>query len=247
VSVSGTVALDSASLTALENVTATISGIVAVSGPLTDTQLRAAPVPISGTIGLDSTSLTALENITATITGTIPVSGPLTDAQLRAVPVDITGTVGLDNTALTALENVTATISGTVSVSGPLTDTQLRATAVPVADAEARTTLNYRFAPAAGRITSAVRKAAAGDNIIVTPAGGKKIRLLWLGMSCSENNTAEGLAVVKLGSTIIYRWNMYAGGGFSHWQPIDGAVDAEFIVNLSTSQPVDINYTYEEV
>lgn len=50
-----------------------------VSGPLTDTQLRATPVPVS----LTST----------TITGSVAVTGPLTDTQLRATPVPVSGTV----------------------------------------------------------------------------------------------------------------------------------------------------------
>lgn len=51
-----------------------VSGTAAVSGPLTDTQLRATPVPVSGTV---------------TVSGTAAVSGPLTDAQLRATDLPI--------------------------------------------------------------------------------------------------------------------------------------------------------------
>jgi hypothetical protein len=61
------------------------SGVVQpVSGPLTDTQLRATPVP---------------------------VSGPLTDAQLRATPVPISGTVSVG--APTTLATVTNVAVGT--------------------------------------------------------------------------------------------------------------------------------------
>lgn len=49
-----------------------VNGTVPVSGPLTDTQLRATPVPVSGTV---------------------TASGPLTDTQLRATPVPVSGTV----------------------------------------------------------------------------------------------------------------------------------------------------------
>lgn len=49
-----------------------IGASVAVTGPLTDGQLRATPVPVSGTV---------------------TASGPLTDAQLRAVAVPVSGTV----------------------------------------------------------------------------------------------------------------------------------------------------------
>jgi hypothetical protein len=51
-----------------------ISTSVPVTGPVTDTQLRATPVPV-------------------TVSGTATVTGPLTDAQLRATPVPISGTV----------------------------------------------------------------------------------------------------------------------------------------------------------
>lgn len=52
-----------------------IPGSVAVTGPLTNAQLRAADVIVS----LDGES--------------VAVTGPLTDAQLRAAPVVITGAV----------------------------------------------------------------------------------------------------------------------------------------------------------
>lgn len=52
----------------------------AVTGPLTDVQLRAAPVPVSGTVA---------------------VTGPLTDTQLRAAVVPISGTVTITPPTLT--------------------------------------------------------------------------------------------------------------------------------------------------
>lgn len=72
-------------------VTQPVSGTVAVSnfpatqpvsGPLTDTQLRATAVPVSGP--LTDAQLRA---------SAVPVSGPLTDTQLRATPVPVSGTV----------------------------------------------------------------------------------------------------------------------------------------------------------
>lgn len=70
--VAGTVALDTATLAALESITAV--------GPLTNTELRATPLPVSGTVA---------------VSGTVPVSGPLTDTALRATPVPISGTVAV--------------------------------------------------------------------------------------------------------------------------------------------------------
>lgn len=106
-----------------------ISATVAVSGPLTDTQLRATPVPVSGTVAFSNSTI-AVTNagvfvVQATLAaettkvigtvnqGTSPwvITGALTDTQLRATPVPV---------------------SGTVTATGPLTDTQLRATPVPV-------------------------------------------------------------------------------------------------------------------
>ncbi len=91
----------------------------AVTGPLTDTQLRASAVP---------------------------VSGPLTDTQLRAsaVPVTIpTPTPVTDNSGSLTVDAPVATpvairlsdgtsFIATLPVSGPLTDAQIRASALPV-------------------------------------------------------------------------------------------------------------------
>lgn len=83
VTVTGTVALDAATLAALETVnvnqagswTVTVTdggGSITVDGPLTDAELRAAPVNISDG------------------GGSITVDGPLTDAELRTTPIDVT-------------------------------------------------------------------------------------------------------------------------------------------------------------
>lgn len=91
-----------------------------VSGPLTDTQLRAAAVPVSGTV---------------------TASGPLTDAQLRAsaVPVSMaaipTGGIALADTFKTRADTFTATGNGvTVSTSGAPVKSfaiQVKGTGVP--------------------------------------------------------------------------------------------------------------------
>lgn len=86
-------------------------GSVTVDGPLTDTQLRATPVPVSGTVS----------------------TGGLTDTQLRATPVpisgnltNISGTVSLPTGASTAgnqitgnasLSSIDTKLSGTLAVS----------------------------------------------------------------------------------------------------------------------------------
>ena len=105
-------------------------------------------------------------------------------------------------------------------------------------------TVAKRFAGA--KLQRAVQISATGDNTIVTPAAGQRIRLLWLGLSSSENNGAEVLAIVKFGAVEHYRWNMGAPGAFAHWEIIEGATDEPLVINLSGSQDVEVNYTYVE-
>lgn len=66
----GEVALNAATLAALETINAVITGPVA----------------------LDAPTLAALENITATISGSVAVTGPLTNAQMRATDVNTADT-----------------------------------------------------------------------------------------------------------------------------------------------------------
>ena len=91
-----------------------ILGTVPVSGPLTDAELRATPVPISGTV-----------------TANTGLSQPLTDAQLRAAAVPVSGPLTDAELRATA-----------ITVTGPLTDAQLRASAVPVSPDVSRGTGN---------------------------------------------------------------------------------------------------------
>lgn len=89
-----------------------IAGTVAVSGPLTDAELRNTPVPVSGGF-LTDTQLRATA---------VPVSGPLTDTELRATAVPVSGPltdVQLRATAVPVSGNVTANknyITGTLKV-----------------------------------------------------------------------------------------------------------------------------------
>lgn len=105
----------------------TIPGTVAVTGPLTDAQLRATPVPVSGTVAVSS------------VGGSVAVTGPLTDAELRATAVEVDGS------------GVTQPVSGTfwqatqpVSVAATLATQRVRAATsnvTSVADTASSTTL----------------------------------------------------------------------------------------------------------
>jgi hypothetical protein len=99
VRVAGQVALDAASLIALENITVNVEAgaSIAVSNlpatyPLPQTQVDAlkplAVQPVSGTVGLDAASLAALETINATVSGSVSVSNfPATQAISGSVTV----------------------------------------------------------------------------------------------------------------------------------------------------------------
>lgn len=77
----------------LADIETALGGTLAVSGPLTDTQLRAAPVTVSGDVGVTGSVAVTGDFYPATqpvsIAGTVAVSGPLTDAQLRQAPVPV--------------------------------------------------------------------------------------------------------------------------------------------------------------
>jgi hypothetical protein len=125
--VSGTVAVSNFPATQPVSGTVAVSGTVPVSGPLTDTQLRASAVPVSASsLPLPSGAATAANQTTAntslasiaTNTGNIPalVSG--------RVPVDgsgvtqpVSGTVAISNFPATQPVSGTVAVSGTVPVS----------------------------------------------------------------------------------------------------------------------------------
>ncbi len=89
----------------------------AVTGPLTDTQLRASAVPISAA-ALPLPSGASTEATLATLNGKVTACN--TGAVVLAAGAAAIGSVS---------------VTGSVTVTGPLTDTQLRATAVPISAA----------------------------------------------------------------------------------------------------------------
>lgn len=76
---------------------------LAVTGPLTDAQLRASAVPVSGTFWQ----------------ATQPVSGPLTDAELRASPVPVSGSFSLSGAVDTELPAAAALADGAANPTAP--------------------------------------------------------------------------------------------------------------------------------
>jgi hypothetical protein len=87
--------------TSLASIDGKLTAPLSVTGPLTDTQLRATPVPVSGTVSvtepvtvdavdLDIRNLVfATDKVDVSGSSSVGVTGPLTDAQLRASAVPI--------------------------------------------------------------------------------------------------------------------------------------------------------------
>lgn len=66
----------------------------AVTGPLTDAELRAVPVPVSGAVTATVSQATGTNlHVVVDSAPSTAVTGPLTDAQLRAVAVPVSGTI----------------------------------------------------------------------------------------------------------------------------------------------------------
>ena len=92
VQIVGVAATDIAPVTLADGLSVKVTNSVAVSGPLTDAQLRATPVPVSGTV---------------------TASGPLTDVQLRATPVPVSGTVSVTEPVSVDDNGGSLTVDGT--------------------------------------------------------------------------------------------------------------------------------------
>lgn len=157
------------------------TGTFPVSGPLTDTQLRATPVPVSGSFSASGSSVTIFApngnttpipvqasipggSIATTSTATV-ISG-----QTGALAVTSTNTI-VTNAGVFAVQAAQAgsyTVTpgtGTFPVSGPLTDTQLRASPVPVSGTFFQSVQPVNVASANGAL------AVTSTSTVVTNAG----------------------------------------------------------------------------
>lgn len=89
-SVSGTVALDDPTLAALENISAAVSGTMAVSN-FPATQAVSGTVAVSGSVPVTGTFWQTTQPISGSVSvSNFPATAGLTDAELRASPVQIT-------------------------------------------------------------------------------------------------------------------------------------------------------------
>lgn len=134
-------------------------------------------------------------------------------------------------------DTLTVTFVTPLSVTGPLTDTQLRASAVTIAISGLVPLV------ASGQVSS------SGNNTLLTPAAGKKLRLFYL----SYNPLLAVEAAFRFGASgsLFLRNNLVANSvvakefGMSRY--LEGAVDEALILNLSLAVNVIWNAFYSEV
>jgi len=147
----GTAGTPSASVLSVQGISGgtslPISGTVdtGLTQPLTDTQLRAAVVPVSlASVPSHAVTQATAANLNATVVG----SGSFTAAQATASSLKAqaqildsagslltyaaTGTAGTPGVDVVSIQGVSSGVA--VTVSGPVTDTQLRASAISVSD-----------------------------------------------------------------------------------------------------------------
>jgi hypothetical protein len=231
VTVDGTVALDAATLAALESVNATVSGSVSVnnfpvtqqvSGTVEITNDVGNPIPVSGSVAVTD------GGGSLTVDGSVSVNNfPTTQA--------VSGTVALDSATLAALETInvgnfpaTQTVSATDLDIRNLSSTQDNVRAFDSTDSE------YL------RVATSVT--ATGDTTLVTPAAGKRIRLQWVYAINDPVASTSTKITVKLGTAV-----QYVAWAISKRQQLTGEVDAPLIVNLSNLGDVAVTVFYQEV
>lgn len=91
---------------------------------------------------------------------------------------------------------------------------------------------------------------ATGDNPIVAVSGGNTLRLYYICLSANGANAADVTAIVKLGTTELFKVSLKAGaiwarniGAGRHY--LAGAAADDLIVELSDTQTVHVSAEYE--
>jgi hypothetical protein len=121
-----TLASDDPAVASLADIKAAVEGPLtvashAVTGPLTDAELRAVPVPVSGTVtaNLSATDNAVLDAIAASVAGTLAVSGTVTanlsatdNAVLDAIAASVAGTLTVGSHAVTNAGTFVTQIDG---------------------------------------------------------------------------------------------------------------------------------------
>lgn len=229
---------------------------------LTNAELRAAAILVDPQLSkkLISTQLEGTDNaviMQGVIHGRSTAGGgTYVDVKVNpsgALAVDTTGSsVVVSNFPETQNVSGNVTVSGSVSVSNlpaeyplpsaqvstltpqkdALTNAQLRAADVNVADSGEREYLHY-----ATDITN------IGDNTVLTPAAGKRIRIRWIYAINDPTASTPCKIRIRFGT----KPDIYNVWALSKRQVVTGAVNEPLIVNLSATANIAFTVIYEEI
>lgn len=143
--------------------------------------------------------------------------------------------VDLDATATRVLEVDSS--GNPVTPQAPIVGYALEATQLGV-----KADLDERYS--GGKLAVGVTLSTGGDNTVLTPTAGKALRVVWVSIIPSSDNTAAVLARVRLGAGSPF----YQAYALAHWEAFQGAINDPLIVNLSTGgQPVAVTVHYREI
>lgn len=173
----------------------------AAVGGLTNTQLRASPVPISGTVSItDGAGPVTVDGTVAATQGTSPwvVSGALTDTQLRATPVPISGTVSVTDGAgpLTVDGTVALDAASLAALESITVQNAAGAAAVNIQDGGNSITVDGTVAitlPSATRTQSITRVTTAVTTAIA--AGSRSFTVTVVAAASAASPTLDGVAL----------------------------------------------------
>lgn len=107
--------------------------------------------------------------------------------------------------------------------------------------AAVRTGTDYRFS--GGKTSYAALINTSGNNVVITPASGMKVRVFWVSFIPNSDNSAANLVTVKFTAGVT----MYVGYAMAHWEVFTGATNDTVTVNLQTTDPVAVTIHYSEV
>lgn len=184
-------------------------------------------------------------------------AGYATEGTLQALDAKIT-TCNTNNVTITTLPTVTINTAGLSTSANQATEiTKLTSIDGKVTSCNTSAiagTVGVSSLPATATLAESGSATISGDNIIHTPALGKKIRLYYLSLSALSANTDAVTAIVKFaaGGATLYEISLKAGAIWARnigagRRFVDGGVNDDLIVNLSDNQTVYVSFEYEEV
>ncbi len=182
-----------------------VTGSVAAAGGLTDTELRATPVPVSGTVtATGPLTDTQLRATPVPVSGTVTATGPLTDTQLRAASVPVlsapqTGAVYSGTSALTpkfAFVNIAASQTN-ASVVALVASKKIRVLAATFVAGGTATDLTFRTGTSADISCKFANGANGGAALAFNPCG-------WFETVAGEALTVTTGAGSTTGIQVVY-------------------------------------------